>query len=90
MGYLYISLSHLQFIYQCFLVFNIWIFHFIAYVYFLTQFPTISKKMQMNLYKKKQTHRHRKQIYGYQKLKREEKDKLGVYGINRYKLLYVK
>ena len=37
--------------------------------------------MQVNLYKKKQAHRHRKQIYSYQKLKREEKDKLGVYGI---------
>ena len=35
--------------------------------------------MQMNLYKKKQAHRHRKQIYGYQKWKREGKEKLGVW-----------
>ena len=34
--------------------------------------------MQMNLYKNLY-HRHRKQIYGYQKWTREGKDKLGVW-----------
>ena len=50
-----------------------------------------SKKMiQMNLLtKQKQTHRHRKQIYGYQR----EKGRGGInqeLGINRYTLLYIK
>ena len=39
----------------------------------------------MNLYtKQKYTHRHRKQTCGYQRGKGEG------YGINRYKLLYIK
>ena len=43
----------------------------------------------MNLFtKQKQTHRHRKQIYGYQRGK-EGRYKLG-FGINRYTLLYIK
>ena len=43
----------------------------------------------MNLFTKhKQTHRHRKQTYGYQKGK-EGRDKLGVWDY-RYTLLYIK
>ena len=35
----------------------------------------------MNLFtKKKQTHRHREQIYGHQRGKEGERDKLGVWG----------
>ena len=38
------------------------------------------KMMQMNLFtKQKQTHRHRKQTYGYQRGKMGGKDKLGVW-----------
>ena len=45
----------------------------------------------MNLYtKQKQTHRYRKQAYGYQRGKGgRERDELEV-GINRHKLLYIK
>ena len=32
-----------------------------------------------NLTKQKKTHRHRKQIYGYQSRKRKRRDKLGVW-----------
>ena len=36
--------------------------------------------IQMNLFtKQKQTHRHRKQTYGYQRGKRAGEDKLGVW-----------
>ena len=46
------------------------------------------KKIQMNLYtKQKQTHRHRKQPYGYQTGRRG--DKLGIWDY-RGKLLYIK
>ena len=44
----------------------------------------------MDLYtKQKQTHRRRKQTYGYEKGKEGEKINQE-YGINRYKLLYIK
>ena len=40
----------------------------------------IQKRIQMNLYtKQKQTHRHRKQTYGYQRGKGGGRDKLGVW-----------
>ena len=43
----------------------------------------------MNLYTKpKQTHRHRKQTYGYQRGKDGEIN--WVFGVNRYTLLYIK
>ena len=45
--------------------------------------------MQINLYKKKQAHRHRKQIM-VTKSERERKRINQEYGIKRYKLLYVK
>ena len=50
-----------------------------------------SKKItQMNLYiKQKQSHRHKKQIYGYQRRQRLRGTNYE-YGINRYKLLYTK
>ena len=50
-----------------------------------------NQKYDMNLYtKQKQTHRYRKQAYGYQRGKGgRERDELGV-GINRHKLLYIK
>ena len=50
----------------------------------------IQKMIQMNLFiKQKQTHRHRKKIYGYQR----GKGGGGInweFGINRYTLLYIK
>ena len=48
----------------------------------------LKKKIQMNLFTK-QTHRHRKQIYGYQR----GKGRGGInqeFGINRYTLIYIK
>ena len=50
-----------------------------------------NQKYDMNLYtKQKQTHRYRKQAYGYQRGKGgRERDELEV-GINRHKLLYIK
>ena len=63
--------------------------------YYMTS-PTcgIKNMIHMNLYtKQKQTHRYRKQAYGYQRGKGgRERDKLEV-GINRHKLhklLYIK
>ena len=44
----------------------------------------------MNLFtKQKQTHRHRKQIYGYQRGKVRGRINYE-FGINRYELLYIK
>ena len=49
----------------------------------------IEKRIQMNLYtKQKQTHKHRKQIYGYQREKGERSK--SAFEINRYKLLHIK
>ena len=39
--------------------------------------------------KQKQTHRHKKQVYGYQRQK-GEKDKLGIWDQEIYTLLYMK
>ena len=39
--------------------------------------------------KQKQTHRHRKQTYDYQREKEQGRDKLGA-GINKYTFLYIK
>ena len=49
--------------------------------YDITHMWNLNKIIQMNLFtKQKQTHRHRKQIYGYQKGKVEEwEDKLGIW-----------
>ena len=47
--------------------------------------------MQKNLFtKQKQTHRHRKQTFGYQKGKAGERGVSQEYGSNTYKLLYIK
>ena len=47
--------------------------------------------IQMNLFtKQKQTHRHRKQTYGYQRGKGGEGGINQRFGINRYTLLHIK
>ena len=51
---------------------------------------TLKKMIQMNLFTKhKQTHRHRKQTYGYQRGKEVGGINLE-FGINRHTLLYIK
>ena len=50
----------------------------------------IKKMIQMNLFtKQKQTHRHKKQTYGYQREKRKG-EKNQEFEMNRYTLLYIK
>ena len=45
----------------------------------------------MNLYtKQKQTHRHRKQTYSYQRGKEGGDGQIRSMGLKRYKLLYIK
>ena len=48
-----------------------------------------NKMIQMDLFiKQKQTHRHRKQIYGYQRGKGVGKDKLGVWDQQIHTIIY--
>ena len=49
----------------------------------------LKKNDTSELTKQKQTHKHIKQAYGYQRGKRGGRDKSGV-GINKYTLLYIK
>ena len=52
----------------------------------------ILKMIQMNLFtRQKQTHRHRKQNYGYQRERVGGWERINKeFGINRYTLLYIK